>query len=72
MQVTVDIYEGDDRTPVLSHTAHGKTEAEALSIIETHAKYDAFLHAALGRPIEPGVYEGRFRGIPLRAVVSKE
>lgn len=70
--VTVDIYEGRARTPVLSHTAYGADQAEALGVIQTHAKYDAFLAAALGRAERAGLYTGTFKGMPLRAVVHTE
>lgn len=71
-RVTVDIYEGDDRKPVLSHVAHGRTTAEALDIIATHRTYDAFLDAALAEMIAPGHYAGTFQGIPLRTLVREE
>ena len=70
--VTVDIFEGTDRTPVLSHTAYGTDQAEALAVIQTHAKYDTFLAAALGHLERAGLYTGTFKGIPLRAVVQTE
>ncbi len=72
MRVTVDIYEGEDQEPILSHTAHGRTRSEALAILTTHSQYDAFLRAGLAHLIEPGVYEGTFQGIPLRTVVREE
>lgn len=59
----VNIFEGEDPAPVLSHIAYGETFAEAEQIIRVHAKYDSFLRAAL---------EGRaFRGIPLRLEILK-
>jgi hypothetical protein len=70
--VNVDIYEGTDRVPVLTHTAYGADAAEALAVIETHAKYDAFLGAALRHWDAEGRYRGTFKGIPLRAVVRTE
>jgi len=59
--VTVLIYEGGARTPVLAHTAYGRTRDAAVAILRVHAKYDRFLRAALTTR--------RFRGIPLRVVV---
>jgi hypothetical protein len=62
-RLTVVIYEGRARTPVLSHTAYGRTYAEAAAIVRVHAKYDSFLRAALTTR--------RFRGIPLRVVARR-
>lgn len=71
-RVTVDIFEGDDPTPILSHVAHGRTTAEALDIIATHREYDAFLDAGLAQLVAPGIYTGTFKGIPLRTLVREE
>ena len=71
-RVSVDIYEGEEREPILTHTAYGTTRAEALNLIVTHSQYDAFLRAALSQEIAPGLYAGTFKGIPLRALVREE
>ncbi len=71
-RVVVDIYEDGEATPILSHVAHGKTMKEALGILATHRKYDAFLDAGLSRQVEPGVYAGTFKGIQLRTLVREE
>lgn len=60
-RVIVNIFEGTDPDPVLSHVAYGGTYEEAERIIRVHAKYDSFLRAAL---------EGRdFKGIALRTEI---
>lgn len=71
-RVTVDIYEGTETTPVLSHTAYGQTKREARDVITAHSQYDAFLRAGLAEQIAPGLYTGTFRGIPLRTIVREE
>ncbi len=71
-RVIVDIYDGNETTPILSHIAHGATTAEALDILATHRQFDAFLDAGLSRRLEPGVYAGTFKGIPLRTLVREE
>jgi hypothetical protein len=56
MQLRIDIYEGQDRTPVIGHVFYG-SKAQIESVIVAHMKTDSFFRAAM---------EGKkFRGMEL-------
>lgn len=57
MQLSIDIFENNERTPVLTHTFYGKTAAEINSVVAAHQQTDSFFRAALTT--------GKFNGIKL-------
>lgn len=54
MILVVETYEGNAARPVLIHEFPGKTLKDCYRIMGVHAKYDAFLRAAL----TTGVFHG--------------
>ncbi len=52
------IYEGDSPTPILYHVFPGETREAAERILQIHASWDEFLHAA--------ITSGTFQGMKLR------
>jgi len=42
-RLTVDIFEEDDRTPVVRHVFYGKSRKGAIRIMRAHMKTDRFL-----------------------------
>lgn len=57
MQLSIDIFENNERTPVLTHTFYGKTADEINGIVAAHQQTDSFFRAALTT--------GRFNNIKL-------
>jgi hypothetical protein len=45
--IRVDIYESDDRYPVVSHIFYGKTLKEAQRYFNVHMRTDEFLYCAI-------------------------
>ena len=53
----VDIFEGEDEDPTLTHIFWGKTKADAVGVSRAHEKTDKFYAGA--------VQSGEWEGIPL-------
>ena len=61
-RLTVDIFEGDDRAPVVRHVFYGKSKSEARRIMAAHMKTDRFLRGCEMR--------GKFTSIVCRTTKS--